>query len=335
VTGVVRNEEIRRHGSAALRILAVAAVYYGSAQLGLLQQLVRGQVTPLWPPTGVAVAGLLILGLRIWPGIALGAFLVNVSIGPSLLAVLTITAGNTLAPVCAYLLLRRAGFHNELDRLRDVLALIFLGALGAMLISSTVGSGVLVLADALQPSDFWPTWSVWWTGDAMGVLVVVPFLLVIRTARWPRAPLGRWAEAAALLLGTLSVTYLATGTSSASLLFLVFPFLIWAALRFQLAGAAPCALAVSTLAILAAARRTGPFAHQDLFVNMVTLQAFNGVAALTALLLSAVIIERNRTHEEIRRVFAQLSEMVAQMEPRPATYQWPPPDDDEGRDRDR
>jgi integral membrane sensor domain MASE1 len=335
VTGVVRNEEIRRHGSAALRILAVTAVYYGSAQLGLLQQLVRGQVTPLWPPTGVAVASLLILGLRLWPGIALGAFLVNVSIGPSLPAVLSITAGNTLAPVCAYLLLRRAGFHNELDRLRDVLALIFLGALGAMLISSTVGSGALVLAGALQSSDFWPTWSVWWTGDAMGVLVVAPFLLVIRTARWPRAPLRRWGEAAALLLGTLSVTYLATGTSITSLLFLVFPFLIWAALRFQLAGAVPCALAISTLAILAAARRLGPFAHQDLFVNMVTLQAFNGVAALTALLLSAVIIERNRTHEEIRRVFAQLSEMVAQMEPRPGTYQWPPPDDKEGQDRDR
>ncbi|MFF4228874.1 MASE1 domain-containing protein [Streptomyces sp. NPDC001820] len=328
---MVRNEDMRRYGSAALQILAVAAVYYGAAKLGLLQQVVRGQVTPLWPPTGVAVAGLLLLGLRIWPGIALGAFLVNVSLGPSLPAVLIITAGNTLAPVCAYLLLRRVGFHNELDRLRDALALIFLGALGAMLISSTVGSGVLVLAGALQPSDFWPTWSVWWTGDAMGVLVVAPFLLVVRTARWPRAPLTRWAEATALLTGTLAVMYLATDTGIPSLLFLAFPFLIWAAFRFQLAGAAPCALGVSTLAILAAARQIGPFAHQDLFANMVTLQAFNGAAALTALLVSAVIIERNRTQEEIRRVVVQLSEMVAQMEPRPATYRWPPPEDDEGR----
>jgi integral membrane sensor domain MASE1 len=157
----VRNEEIRGYGSAALRILAVAAAYYGSARLGLLQQLVRGQVTPLWPPTGVALAGLLFFGLRCWPGIALGAFLVNVSIGPSAAAVLFIVAGNTLAPVCAFLLLRRADFHEELDRLRDVLALVFLGALGGMLISSTVGSGVLLLAGALEPSGFWPAWSVW------------------------------------------------------------------------------------------------------------------------------------------------------------------------------
>ncbi|MFK4225424.1 MASE1 domain-containing protein [Streptomyces sp. NPDC019890] len=329
----MRTAEIGRYGPPALQILAVAAIYYGAARLGLLQQLVRGQVTPLWPPTGVALASLLVLGLRIWPGVALGAFLVNVSIGPSALAVLAIVAGNTLAPVCAYLMLRRAQFRNELDRLRDVLALVFLGALAGMLISSTVGSGVLVLAGALEGSDFWPTWSVWWTGDAMGVLVVTPFLLALRRARWPRdAGTGRWIEAVALLLGTLLVTILATSTGSSALLFLVFPFLIWAAFRFQLAGAASCALGVSTLAILAAARESGPFAGHDLFSNMVTLQAFNGATALTALLLAAVITERDETHEEIKRVCARLTEMVAHMEPRLESYDFPSAEDeDEGK----
>ncbi|NUK04749.1 MASE1 domain-containing protein [Streptomyces lunaelactis] len=312
----MRTAEISRYGSAALWILAVAAVYYGAARLGLLQQLVRGQVTPLWPPTGVALAGLLVFGLRIWPGIALGALLVNASLGPSVLAVLAIAAGNTLAPVCAYLLLRRARFREELDRLRDVLALVFLGALAGMLISSTAGSGVLVLAGALDASEFWPTWSVWWTGDAMGVLVVTPFLLVLRRARWPHETgIGRWIEGAALVVGTILVTILATSTTGSTLLFLTFPFLIWAAFRFQLAGAAPCALAVSTLTILAAAREDGPFAGRDLFTNMVTLQAFNGAAALTALLLAAVITERNETHEEIKRVCSRLAEMVAGVEP--------------------
>ncbi|AVZ77353.1 hypothetical protein SLUN_10285 [Streptomyces lunaelactis] len=313
----MRTAEISRYGSAALWILAVAAVYYGAARLGLLQQLVRGQVTPLWPPTGVALAGLFVFGLRIWPGIALGALLVNASLGPSVLAVLAIAAGNTLAPVCAYLLLRRAQFREELDRLRDVLALVFLGALAGMLISSTAGSGVLVLSGALDASEFWPTWSVWWTGDAMGVLVVTPFLLVLHRARWPhRTGIGRWIEAAALVVGTILVTILATSTTGSTLLFLTFPFLIWAAFRFQLAGAAPCALAVSTLTILAAAREDGPFAGRDLFTNMVTLQAFNGAAALTALLLAAVITERNETHEEIKRVCSRLAEMVAGVEPR-------------------
>jgi integral membrane sensor domain MASE1 len=314
---VVRNEEFRRYGIAVLQFLAVAAAYYGSARLGLLQQLVGGQVTPLWPPTGVALASLLFLGLRCWPGIALGAFVVNAPLGPSLPWVLAIVAGNTLAPIIAYLLLRHADFDARLARLRDGLALVFLGALAGMLISSTVGAGVLVLAGALEPRDFWPAWSVWWTGDAMGVLVVTPILLVLRRARWPRdVPPGRWAEAVALALGTLLATLLATGTRNTSLLFLVFPFLIWSAFRFRLAGAAPCALGVSTFAINAATHETGPFAGQDLFSNMVTLQAFNGVVALTALLLAAVITERNETHEEIKRVCARLAEMVAGIEPR-------------------
>ncbi|GAA3149249.1 hypothetical protein GCM10017687_78360 [Streptomyces echinatus] len=162
----------------------------------------RGQVTPLWPPSVIALAGLLLCGPRVWPGVALGAFLANVGLGPSLPGVLAITAGNTLAPVCSYLLLRRTGFRVELDRLRDALALIFLGAFTGMLISATTGSGTLLLAGALNTNGFWPTWSVWWTGDAMGVLVVTPVLLVLRSARWPRhVPPSRWLEALLLMGG--------------------------------------------------------------------------------------------------------------------------------------
>ena len=115
--------------------LAVAAVYYAGAQLGLLQELVRGQVTPMWPPTGVALACPAAARPRGWPGIALGSSRVNVPIGPAPPAVLVIVAGNTVAPLCAYLLLRRVGFRTELARLRDGLALVFLGAFAAMLIS--------------------------------------------------------------------------------------------------------------------------------------------------------------------------------------------------------
>lgn len=309
---MVDFSQLRRHRATALTILAVAALYYATARLGLLQQLVRGQVTPLWPPTGIAVAAMLLFGVRVWPGIAVGALAVNIFIGPSVASVVAIVVGNTLAPICSYLLLTRAGFRNDLDRLQDALALVFLGALAPMLISATMGSSTLVLSGALPASGFWPTWSVWWTGDAMGVLIVTPFLLVVRWARWPPAvgPLI-WAEAAALATCALSVTYLVTNASSSSLLFLVFPFLIWASFRFERAGAAPCALGVSTLAIIASGRMTGPFAHHDLLTNMVTLQAFNGTVSLTALLLTAIVTERNRTHEEIERLCAQLSDAVA------------------------
>ncbi|MEV6832952.1 MASE1 domain-containing protein [Streptomyces sp. NPDC051133] len=309
---VERRERVRRAGVAVLEICAVAALYFGAAKAGLLQQLVRGQVTPLWPPSGIALASLLLRGPRVWPGIALGAFLVNVSLGPSLPAVLAIAAGNTLAPVCSYVLLRRTGFREDLDRLRDALALIFLGAFTGMLVSATTGTGTLVLAGALPRADFWPTWSVWWTGDAMGVLVVTPVLLVLRSARAPRAaPRSRWAEALLLVAATAGVGLLQTGRTP--LLFLGFPLLIWAAFRFQLAGAAPCALAVSTFAIVAATEGSGPFAGRDLLTDMITLQAFNGSIALTALLLGTVISERDATQREIAQACRQLADMATKI----------------------
>ncbi|GAA2142636.1 MASE1 domain-containing protein [Kitasatospora kazusensis] len=329
MAGVALNEELRRVGAAGLRILAVAAAYFVAGRLGLLQQVViaGAKVTPLWPPTGIAVTCLLLFGLRIWPGIALGAFLVIVSIGPADPGSVGIVAGNTLAPVCACLMLRRVGFRIELDRLRDGLALVFLAALTGMLISATVGTSTLVLSGSLPLSGYWSTWSAWWTGDAMGVLVVAPLLLVLRTARLPRdtGPY-EWAEAVLLLAGTTVVT-LVVSRSSLDLLFLVFPLLIWAALRFELVGATPCVLLVSVLTITAATDHAGPFAHHSLLATMVTLQALNGSAALTTLLLAAVVAERESTYRKIEHACLDLAEVVARLAPGEPGPGWPPTDE--------
>ncbi|GHH06028.1 membrane protein [Streptomyces lanatus] len=310
-----RRLRLRQQATDTLRLAVVIAAYYGSAKLGLEQQLVRGQVTPFWPPTGIALVALLLWGLRMWPGIAIGALIVNVPLGPSILPVLAIVAGNTIAPVCACLLLRRVGFRVALDRLQDALALVFLGALAGMVISATIGTGVLVASEALTAHDFWPTWSVWWTGDAMGVLVIAPLLLAARTLRRPHdVPVLRWVEAAVLLAGTAVASLIGT-RSSLSLLFLVVPFLIWAAFRFQLPGAAPCALLTSLVAISAGADGTGPFSGQDLLAKMVTLQAFNGTVALTALLLSAAVTERNQTLRVLEESCERLTEALSRLLP--------------------
>jgi integral membrane sensor domain MASE1 len=305
----------RRYVIGGAQILAVAAVYYLAAKVGLGLALVRGQVTPLWPPTGIALACLLLRGIRFWPGITIGAFFANLAAGPSLLAVLSISAGDTLAPVCACLLLTRVGFRPELKQLRDVLALIFLAAFAGMVISATVGTGTLVLAGALPAHDFWATWSVWWTGDAMGVLVVAPVFLVAATRRWGwQRPLARWLEAAALLAGVAALTVVVTRTSE-NLLFLLFPMLIWAALRFHQAGAVPCNLVVSVAVVLAAAAGRGPFAGLDLLPTMITLQAFNASATLTALLLAAITTERDEAQRSVRAVATQLADAVQTLEP--------------------
>src|SRR5437667_2732678 len=149
------------------RLALVALAYWVAARLSLNLALVHGQVTPIWPPTGIALVAFLILGRRAWPAVGLAAFAVNLPIGPTPLGATIIAAGNTLAPLVAAELLKRVDFHVQLDRLRDALAIIVIGALGAMTISATVGSYVLAISGAIAGSAFWPTWAVWWTGDAM------------------------------------------------------------------------------------------------------------------------------------------------------------------------
>jgi integral membrane sensor domain MASE1 len=298
----------------ALSIAGVTAGYYLAALVGLQLQLVRGQVTPLWPPTGIALVALLLLGPRVWPGITLGALLVNAPIGPTLPAAALITVGNTLAPLAGYYLLRRVDFRTQLDRIADVLALVFLGALASTLVSANVGASALVLAGAVPPDHFAATWSVWWTGDAMGVLVIAPLLLVARHCRWPRdVRPDQWIEGVTLLVSTAVATALVSASTFGPL-FLVFPFLIWAAVRFHERGATVCVLIVSVVTTHAAAVGAGSFGHRDLFLNMVILQSFNGSAALTALLLAAVIHQRDQAHNDLRLACAQLADLAARLD---------------------
>ncbi|MEV5732350.1 MASE1 domain-containing protein [Streptomyces sp. NPDC052292] len=322
---MVPYQDLRRPGGYTVRLLAVAACYYGAARLGLMRQLAveDAVVTPIWPPTGVAVAALLVLGLGCWPAITAGALSAVWSLGTPGPDVVGILFGQTAAPVAAVLLLRRARFRPEISRLRDGLALVFLAALTAMTISATFGVGVLVLTGKLAPHGFWAVWLAWWVGDAMGVLIVTPFLLLLRRTRWP-PPLGRWKEATALALVACAIVPLAA-YSSISLLFLVYPLIIWAALRFQLVGSMLCALLTSVLATVAATDAVGAFTGLDRIEVMAKLQAFNGSMALTALLLSAVITEQRNTRRSVEQACRELVEVLAHLTAGDAPPPRPPP----------
>ncbi|MFD8685620.1 MASE1 domain-containing protein [Streptomyces sp. NPDC059651] len=321
---MIRSEKNRSRAAAALRIVAVAGAYYVAADLGLLRKVtVHGAViTPLWPPTGIALSALLTLGLRVWPGIALGSLLVITNLtGSVTTSTALVVTGSTLAPVCAFLLLRQVGFRTELDRLRDGVVLVFLGAMTGMMISATTGTAVLLLDDKLPASGFWSVWAAWWAGDVMGVLVVTPLLLVLHRLRMPRLT-DRWAEAGALLVVAVAGSLLAT-RSSLSMIYLLFPILIWAALRFQLAGSAPCALLMSVMAIIAGTERVGPFADHTIIEVMINLTILNGAVALTALLLAAVVAEQQNVRRRIQGACEELADLVDQLAPGRSAAAWP------------
>ncbi|MFC3451185.1 MASE1 domain-containing protein [Amycolatopsis speibonae] len=297
-----------------LIILGVTACYFLAGQIGIQWAIVREQISPLWPAAGVALAVPMLLGPKFWPGIFLGALLTNIALGPSLTAVLVISAGNTIGPMLAYAAMRRLGFREQLDRLPDAVLLVA-GAAGGTAVSAALGTGVLVLDGALRPGEFWSTALVWWTGDAMGVLTITPLLLLVPRFRLPvRVPLARWGEAVALALSGLGASILAT--TSTPKLFLVFPILVWAALRFRQAGALLCSLCACTFAIFAAARGHGPYGSYELAARMLHVQAFDATVGLTALALSTVVLQRDRATAEITDAWRQITEMVDMIAPR-------------------
>ena len=290
---------------------ALGAVYGITAFLSLQLALVDQNVTPLWPPTGIAVVAFLLFGTRLWPGVALAAFIVNLPITSSPVAAAATAAGNTIAPICAVWVLRSVGFRTELDRVRDVVALLVVAPL-TMSVSATIGATTLLLADQISQADYWQAWSVWWAGDSMGVLVVAPLLLVA----WNQAH-GVYRSHTRVelielvgVLCVLAVVSLLAITASVSVLFLVLPIVGWVAWRFQLWGAAPAALLVSGAATWAAVQDRGPFEGSTLLDKMITLQGFNATVAFTAFFLAALVAERARSREALEQGAANLEVRV-------------------------
>ncbi|TCC47448.1 serine/threonine protein phosphatase [Kribbella capetownensis] len=297
-------------GRTVVAVVLVGAAYYLGARLGLSLSLVEQNVTPLWPPSGIALAAFLVFGRSMWPGVACAALAVNLPISTGPVPALLTALGNTLAPLVAAIVLERVGFRRQLDRRRDALAIVFLGALASMTISATIGTITLLSSKTIGTDELVGAWAVWWTGDAMGVLAVTPFLLCIPLFRelepWPAT---RWLEAAVILvLTTVLVSW--TAYTDLPLLFLALPLLGWASWRLQLRGAAPAALMATLIATWSATRELGPFADESLLEQMLTLQAFNATVALTSFFLAALVTERMRLNSALMSAAAELEGRV-------------------------
>jgi integral membrane sensor domain MASE1/anti-sigma regulatory factor (Ser/Thr protein kinase) len=294
----------------AAKIVGIAAVYYGAAKLGLSLAFASKSVTAVWPPTGIALAALVLLGYRFWPGVALGAFFANLGTGVPFYTVLGITTGNTLEALAgAYLLLRLADFRPSLERVRDVIALVALGGIVSTTVSATIGVSSLLVGNEIDAGNIGATWRTWWLGDMGGDLVVAPALLVAAThGRFRRAP-GTLLEAVGLALAVTGVAALVF-THDVSLTFLVIPPVIWAALRFWQAGAAGASVAIAAIAVPLTESNSGPFSGYSPDDRLLLAQAFVGVTCLTGLILAAVITERRRVEDTVEHIAGTLQESL-------------------------
>ncbi|MGB6984414.1 MAG: MASE1 domain-containing protein [Candidatus Aquilonibacter sp.] len=297
-------------------ILVVASAYVLFAKAGLSLAFTVKQVTAVWPPTGIALAALLLGGYRLWPGVFLGALAANAFIDEPIYTMVGIAAGNTLAPIVGTYLLRLCKFDRTFSHVREVAVFVFFGAIVAMTVSATNGTLQLALAHLTPWSSFGSVWRLWWVGDAAGVLLVAPFILSWRDARkgivqGEAGPL----ELAILILATLAFSLLEF-FGKVPMAFPLYPFVVWAALRAGIRPTTALIVLVCGIALWATAHGSGPFNNLSADQRTTSFILYTAVLAITGLVLSALTSERRTALVQMQaaeRRFQVLAETVPQI----------------------
>jgi PAS domain S-box-containing protein len=282
---------------AVARGALLCAVYYGAAMLGLHYASIGQSISLVWPPTGISIAALTMLGLPYWPAIALGAFLANAMTPVSLGTAAAIAIGNTLeALVAAYLIRRTAGPRPQLDESRDLKSFLLMAVPLGALCSALIGSLSLWFSGSLAIADLTLALLIWWTGDLLGGLVVAPILFA-----WTRSPDSphlhrRLAEVLLLCIGTVVAGEIGLGgvlkgsvVAQVEYPYLLFPFVVWAALRFGARGASLMTFAVAAIAVGHTVAGASPFVSATSTRTLLGVSSYLVAVAVTGLALAAAV----------------------------------------------
>ncbi len=281
-------------------VLGVAAIYFLGAKLGLSLAYLNASVSPVWPPTGVAIAALLWFGYRATPGVLIGALLAYALLTDvPLAASVGISLGNTLEALTAVYLLRRyVESRNPFNRAFDVLKFVVFAAIVSTALGATIGNLVLCLAGSEAWPDFAWLWLTWWLGDAVGALIVTPLIL-----SWAEKPVERWHNERWIEFGSLLVLLTLLSVTIYTRLLLVsvsgrpwghiaIPLLVWTAFRFGPRGVSTSMLLLAAISIWGTINGFGVFAVYGKNDSLLFIQGYVANLAITTLALAAIVTER-------------------------------------------
>ena len=310
-----------------LRLAALAVVYIAAGKLGLLFASVHASATAVWPPTGIALAALLLLGRGAWPAVAVGAFVVNVTTAGSVATSLGIALGNTLEGLLgAWLVERMAGGLRAFDRPRDVFALAAAVVPGAI-VSASVGVASLTIAGYARTVDLDTIWLTWALGDVAGALLVAPPIVLWATTDGERARgegdtrRAHLIELAALLTVVVALAAVIWGGLAPAelrrypLAFVAIPPLLWAAFRFGRREAATVLLLLAAIAVYGTLRGFGPFSPLPPRHALVVLQGFMATMALMTLVVASLAWSREREISLLQTIIDRIPVMITMYEP--------------------
>ena len=303
------REPPRAHplGSDAVRLILVGLAYFTLAYLGLRLASINPSATPIWPPTGFAIAAILLWGNRIAPAIFIAAFLINQLTAGSIFTSLAIAGGNTLEAVIAGYLVRHWAEGEQVFDTPTGVAKFTLISLAATLVSATIGVSSLAVAGYAEMSSFMSVWPTWWLGDLAGALVVTPVVVLWANSNPasftpPQITGTGLTYLAAIAVGAFAFSPLVQQTTlHDALIFVVILPLLWASLRQGPRDTATVALIISAFAVWCTAMQCGPFAKPNLNDSFMVSLAFMISTAVLSLALSTDVAVRKRTENQLRQ----------------------------------
>jgi integral membrane sensor domain MASE1 len=297
------------------RIVGLFFIYFLACKVGLRLAIVHPSATAVWPGTGIALAAILLLGYRVWPGIFLGAFAVNLTVAGSVVSSLSIASGNTLEAVLgAYLVIRFANGRTVFDRAEGIFKFFLFACVAATAVSASIGTASLALAGLSRGVHWESLWFTWWLGNMAGAVLVTPCFL-LRPARTepPRSGRQILLQSAALLSLLLVDAIVFGGFFSPAaqdypLKFICIPFVVWVAFELHPRETAFAVLAFSVVAIGSVLHGAAdiPISNESLLLT----QVFLSVVAMTGLLVSVTVSERNRQEGTLQKAKRGLEERV-------------------------
>lgn len=294
-----------RRPSTLAGIAVLTLLYFAAGKFGLSLAFLHASATPVWPCTGLAVAALLLFGRRLWPGVALGAFLVNLTTAGSPWTSAAIAFGNAVeALLIAAWVQRYARGREAFQRPQDIFAFVILAGLGTA-ISATIGVTSLALGGYAAWPNYAPIWITWWFGDVISAIMWTPLFLLWISTPVRRVPVSCWVEALGLLGAAAVVGQLVFGVGSPvsarhyPVTFLYLPVLVWAAFRFGRRGAITVVFILSGMALRGTLHGVGLFALLGHNESLLVLQAFMATITLTVLVLASLVAEQQRAAQAV------------------------------------
>jgi integral membrane sensor domain MASE1 len=307
-----------------LIILFVALGYFFFARLGYFLVFEDIYVLPTWPPSGLALAFLILLGRRAWPGITIGALLANIlaywntgdlSSDSVILLSSVIAAGHTLEALLGNFLIEKWIQKEKLFN-KSVHVFRFLGiGIIISLVSAIIGTMALYYQGSVSTDEFLTGFVTWWVGNLVGILLFTPFILSFREPITKQFKKGHMLEVIFFSVAVLIVFVLLKQESlrypvQQSIPFLVLPMLLWLAFRFHLAVAMTGTIIIGLISVYMTTQQIGPFVMETPNNAMLILQIFLGVISVSTIILSATQRERTEAQNELKSLNSNLEENV-------------------------